>query len=153
MELPELTENQLNFVKAIQSGMTASDAYRVAYSAKNMSDNATWVEASRVKTSPKVSLWLNQVRKEQLTASKYTLDDHIRELEHAQQLAEEKGQVGPMVAAIEKKGRALGLYVEKHEDISQGNDVELLQAINTLLGPEAARNAARMMGIEDETEH
>ena len=152
-ELPELTENQLKFVQGIQAGKSASDAYREAYSCENMQENTLWANASRLRTHSKVSAWLKAIKREQIKAANYTLQDHIRELTEAQQLAEEKGQIGPMVAAIEKKGRALGLYIEKHEDMSKIDDTGLLQAINTLLGPEAARNAAKMLGLEDETEH
>ena len=130
--------------------MNPSAAYRASYSTDNMSAAAISVEASRLKKHPKISLALQDAR-QQTSAS--ALQEHIDNLEELKQAAIEANQLGPAVAAEEKKGRVQGLYVEKHEDVTKGDDRELLQAIEQLLGPEAARNAAKMLGLEDETEH
>ena len=45
--LPDLTTPQMNFVLGIIAGKSASDAYRAAYNAENMSNESIWVEASR----------------------------------------------------------------------------------------------------------
>jgi hypothetical protein len=147
-ELPELTPQQMEFVTQIQGGKSASDAYRIAYNTENMLERTIWANASRLKSHSKIAAWLNIVKREQLTASRYTLDDHIKELTEAQEIAKEKGQIGPMVAAIEKKGRALGLYIEKHEDINQGSDVDMIEAIGQIFGKELANEAARRLGYD-----
>ena len=50
-----LTPKQEKFVQNVVNGMSQVDAYKNAYSAKNMSDNAIYREASLLMRNPKVS--------------------------------------------------------------------------------------------------
>ena len=51
----KLTGKQFAFVQAILRGSNQSDAYREAYNAQNMSDQAIWTEAGRLFRHPEVS--------------------------------------------------------------------------------------------------
>jgi phage terminase small subunit len=51
----KLTGKQLAYVQAILKGANQSDAYREAYNAENMSDQAIWTEAGRLFRHPEVS--------------------------------------------------------------------------------------------------
>jgi hypothetical protein len=51
----KLTAKQSAFVQAILKGANQSDAYRSAYDAENMSDQAIWTEAGRLFRHPEVS--------------------------------------------------------------------------------------------------
>lgn len=51
----KLTGKQSAFVRAILKGQNQSDAYRSAYNAENMSDQAIWTEAGRLFRHPEVS--------------------------------------------------------------------------------------------------
>lgn len=51
----KLTGKQSAFVRAILKGENQSDAYRSAYNAENMSDQAIWTEAGRLFRHPEVS--------------------------------------------------------------------------------------------------
>ena len=57
-----LTPKQEEFAKAIAEGMSQADAYRSAYSCKNMSDNAIYREASLLMDNPKVTQRLKELR-------------------------------------------------------------------------------------------
>lgn len=59
-----LTIKQENFCQAIVDGLSQSDAYRAAYEAGNMSDNAIAVEASRLMDNPNVSLRVDELRED-----------------------------------------------------------------------------------------
>ena len=50
-----LTAKQEKFVNNIIKGMSQADAYRSAYAAKNMSDNAIYREASLLMSNPKIA--------------------------------------------------------------------------------------------------
>lgn len=50
-----LTAKQERFVNNIIKGMSQADAYRSAYAAKNMSDNAIYREASLLMSNPKIA--------------------------------------------------------------------------------------------------
>lgn len=56
-----LTEKQEAFVQNIIQGMSQADAYRSAYNAKKMSDNAIYREASLLMVNPKVTQRLSEL--------------------------------------------------------------------------------------------
>ena len=61
----KLTGKQLAYVQAILKGANQSDAYREAYNAENMSDQAIWTEAGRLfrlsrTRFPWTQNWLNR---------------------------------------------------------------------------------------------
>lgn len=62
-----LTANQERFVQCIIEGMSQSDAYRSAYSTKNMSDKTIWESASKLIKTPKVSARLQELRDDMMT--------------------------------------------------------------------------------------
>ena len=57
-----LTPKQELFAQKIAEGMSQADAYRSAYSCKNMSDNAIYREASLLLDNPKVAQRLREIR-------------------------------------------------------------------------------------------
>lgn len=57
-----LTPKQEKFVQGIIEGKSQADAYRSAYSTKNMSDNAIYVEASLLMDDPKIAQRLTELR-------------------------------------------------------------------------------------------
>ena len=57
-----LTAKQELFAQNIVQGMTQADAYRSAYDAENMSDNAIYVEACRLADNPNVALRVKELR-------------------------------------------------------------------------------------------
>ena len=57
-----LTPKQELFAQKIAEGMSQADAYRSAYSCKNMSDNAIYREASLLVENPKVAQRLREIR-------------------------------------------------------------------------------------------
>ena len=86
-ELPLLTPKQTAFVDALLRGKTASDAYREAYNCESMSQGAIWVEASRLRRSPKISLWLRHYQRIGADAARMTMKSHLAELARARELA------------------------------------------------------------------
>ena len=60
----------------VESG-NASDAYRRAYSCKGKSDNAIWVESSRLANNPKVALRISELRSEMQRRSDITKDEAV----------------------------------------------------------------------------
>lgn len=57
-----LTAKQEKFVQGIIDGMSQADAYRAAYSTRNMSDNAIYREASLLMSIPKISQRIKELR-------------------------------------------------------------------------------------------
>jgi len=145
--LPNLTDKQMSFVQGVLSGMTASDAYRAAYSTENQPDHQIWRDASVLKSNPKVVQWLNAAKIEQLKTAQYGLEAHCAELDELVQLAKETGNLGAAVNATVNKGKAMGIYVERHEDVSKGDPVQTLEDI-AAISQELAVGLAQQMGID-----
>ena len=118
-DLPDLTQKQFNFVKGILEGKTASDAYRAAYDCEGSSDEAIWVNASRVRHDTKVSLWLSRARAEALTTATMTKEAYLQELQRLARKCETDNNLGAAVKATELQGKVMGHYVEKHEDVGE----------------------------------
>ena len=57
-----LTFKQEEFAKKIVEGLNQADAYRSAYNAENMSDNAVYREASLLVANPKIAQRINELR-------------------------------------------------------------------------------------------
>lgn len=57
-----LTAKQEKFVHNIIDGMSQADAYRNAYSAENMSDNAIYREASLLMANPNIAQRVKEIR-------------------------------------------------------------------------------------------
>ena len=64
-----LTAKQEKFVQCIIDGMSQADAYRAAYSTRNMSDNAIYREASLLMSNPKIAQRLKELRDKMMNDS------------------------------------------------------------------------------------
>lgn len=147
VDLPELTAKQQAFVEALLSGKSATDAYRVAYDCTNWTAAAIAVEACRLKSHPKVSLWMQEARKAGLGSATVTLENHLRELERLKELGIERGNIGAAVQAEQLRGKASGHYVEQTVDLTAANDPERILLEIAQLSPEYAEALAKQQGF------
>lgn len=145
-ELPELTAQQSEFVRARLAGKSASDAYRIAYNAADMLQSTVWSEASRVNTHPAVAAWLAAARKANIGIGTVTLAGHLQELERLREIALESGNIGAAVAAEQNRGKAAGLYVEQVRDVTDHDPAATLASI-AATSPELAEALAKEAGI------
>lgn len=113
-----LTPKQEAFVQNIIQGMSQADAYRSAYSCKNMSDNSVYVNASKLASDTKVALRLSELRNE---LAKPSIMSAQKRLEWLTQLIEnaEEG-TSDKLKAIDIMNKMSGEYVQKVEaDVKQ----------------------------------
>ena len=87
-----LTPKQEKFAQKYIETSNASEAYRQAYDAHNMSPEAIRVEACRLLQSPNVALTVLRLREEYRERHAVTVDSITTELEEARQLALESTQ-------------------------------------------------------------
>lgn len=76
----KLTAKQEKFTLKLFEGESQRDAYRFAFSTKNMSDAAVDVEACRLAASPNVALRLSELKEKQEKRTEITADRVIKEL-------------------------------------------------------------------------
>jgi phage terminase small subunit len=74
-----LTAKQEAFAVACAKGETASDAYRGAYDASNMSATAVHVAACRLLKNPKVTLRVEELRAPAVKATRLEIEETLRE--------------------------------------------------------------------------
>lgn len=105
-----LTAKQESFAKGIAlDGLTYVDAYKSAYSTKNMSDDAIYVEASNLANSPKISIRIKELAKE---ADTPRVMNAQKRREKLTELAESE-DANVAMKAIDLLNKMDGEYVQK----------------------------------------
>ena len=108
-----LTAKQEQFVKNIIDGMSQADAYRSAYSVKNMSDNAIYREASILMDNPKISQRVNELRGQMMTSSIMSAKARLEWLTNL--IHNEEEGTNEKLKAIDIMNKMQGDYVQKVE--------------------------------------
>lgn len=104
-----LTPKQENFCIVYLETGNASEAYRQSYNAENMSQNALNREASVMLDNPKIAQRIEQLRAPIIKKAQLTVEDLLKELEEARQLAIQTEAPAPAVSATMGKAKLLGL--------------------------------------------
>lgn len=106
-----LTPKQEKFVQGIIEGKSQADAYRYAYSAKNMSDNAIYREASLLMSSPKITQRLNELRNDMITPAIMSAQERLKWL--TELVNSEEETTADKLKACEIMNKMTGEYVQK----------------------------------------
>ena len=139
--LPELSVQDQLFVNGILSGKTASEALRASRDCSNWQSNSIWVEASRLRNSPNVRLWLSAAKVAGLERAIFTKEEYIRKLLAAAEEAKREGNHGASIQAITKAGDALGYHKELVEITHITPDDAYAELVKEV-GEETARTIA-----------
>ena len=108
-----LTAKQEAFVQNIIQGMSQADAYRSAYSCKNMSDNAIYREASLLVENPKVAQRLKELRDELATPAIMSAQKRLEWLTGI--ITSNEESTGDKLRAVDIMNKMQGEYVQKVE--------------------------------------
>lgn len=106
-----LTLKQEKFVQNIMLGMNQADAYRAAYNAKNMCDNAIYREASLLLENPKVTQRLKELRDQLANESIMSAQKRMEWLTSIVNAAGES--TGDRLKAVDILNKMSGEYVQK----------------------------------------
>lgn len=104
----KLTPKQEEFCQLFVKIGEAGEAYRRAYNSKASKDSL-YVSASRLRAQDKISLRIDEIRKELAASNRIDLDGLLGELEEARQIAINEGTASSAVAATMGKAKLLGL--------------------------------------------
>ena len=113
-----LTGKQEEFAKNIVQGMSQADAYRSAYDAEDMSDNAIYREASLLVDHPKVAQRIRELRD---SLAKPTIMSAQERLEWLSYLVSADAGTTDKLRAIDIMNRMTGEYVQKIEAEVKGD--------------------------------
>ena len=106
-----LTPKQEKFVQGIIEGMSQADAYRSAYSTKNMADKTVWENASRLMADSKVKARVTELRDQIASDSIMSAQKRLEWLTKVIQNDEES--TGDKLRAIDLMNKMQGEYVQK----------------------------------------
>ena len=104
-----LTPKQENFCIVYLETGNASEAYRQSYNAENMKPDSINVNASKLLADAKIAQRLEELRAPIIKKAQLTVEDLLRELEEARQLAIQTESPAPAVSATMGKAKLLGL--------------------------------------------
>lgn len=110
-----LTAKQEGFCLAYLETGNASEAYRRAYDAENMKPETVNKRASELLDNGAIAGRLAELRGPVVKAAQMTLEAHLEALKVLRDRAAEAGQYGAAITAETNRGKAAGLYTEKHE--------------------------------------
>lgn len=108
-----LTPKQEAFVQNIIQGMSQADAYRSAYSCKNMSDNSVYVNASKLVADAKVALRLKELRDKLAKPSIMSAQERLEWL--TERIEDDGVDINAKLKAIDIMNKMQGEYVQKVE--------------------------------------
>lgn len=116
MSIKKLTPQKEKFAQSVASGMNQSDAYRSAYNVrKGTKLTSVNVSASQLMADPNVSQRVADLRKPIVEAAQMTLAGHLTDLFTLREAAVKTNQLGAAITAEVARGKASGLYTEKHD--------------------------------------
>ena len=115
-----LTPKQENFCLAYLETGNASEAYRRAYDAENMNAQTVYKRASELLDNGEITARLEVLRAPIIAKAQITVDDLLRELEEARQLALETEAPAPAVSATMGKAKLLGMDKQVLEHTGPG---------------------------------
>lgn len=145
-ELPELTDQQQEFVRQRLAGKTATDAYKAAYSTENMLPRTIWAQASRMNSHPDIAAWLAAGREAYLGTTILTREGHMAELERLREIALKTGNIGAAVQAEQLRGKVAGHQIDRVADVTTPDATDTLTAIASV-DKELAHKLALAHGI------
>lgn len=113
-----LTDKQERFAVNVFNGMTLIDAYKDSYDCENMSDNAIYVEASRLNALPKVALRIKEMRDELLEPEIMSAMERLKWLSEV--VKDSENSIKDRLSASDQMNKMQGQYVQKIEaDVNQ----------------------------------
>ena len=123
----KLTPKQEAFALKYVECSNQSEAYRHAYNAENMSNEAIWVEACRTAAIPRVALMVFQLQEKAQERTLVTVESLTEELNESRHLAVSQDNAGEMTKATMAKAKIHGLDVHKidltgHMNVTIGSD-------------------------------
>ena len=119
-----LTDKQEKFVQGIISGLNQADAYRNAYNASKMSDNAIYREASLLMSLPKVTQRIKELRDQSASGAVMSARERMEWLSDL--IRSENETTTDKLKAVDLINKMSGEYVQKVEaDVKQAYTIHI----------------------------
>ena len=136
----------------IKTGI-GSEAYRRAYE-RQQRDATARANASRLLTIDCVSHRVSELREQAMKRADITIDKILSDYQYALEMAKEQAKPNDITNAATAQAKLVGLLRERVEAGNVGDFdgmesiSEILEAVNSQAGPEAALALAKAFGLE-----
>ena len=111
-----MTPKQEAFAQSLVTGLSQSDAYRVAFNVRpNTKPETVNQAASRLMADSNISARVAELRKPVAQKAQITLESHLQRLQDLSEKAERSGNLSAAITAEIARGKASGVHVEKTE--------------------------------------
>lgn len=115
----KLTIKEENFcLKYVETG-NATEAYKHAYNASRMKGSTINEKASLMLAKDKTKARIKELRKPVIEKAQITLEQHLADLKRLRDSAEAAASYSAAITAEVSRGKACGLYIEKHEQVNE----------------------------------
>jgi len=132
-----LTPKQKLFARCVGSGMSLSDSYREAYSAKRMKPASIRVEASRLMSDPIITLMVQTIQKaKERAVVASAVSDRERVLTKLRELLDNPDGTSAeqvMLRAADLLGKSVGLYKDVVETVVQRTPAQIRAELDEYL--------------------
>lgn len=157
-ELETLEPAEMAFVEYLMFdssvGGNASEAYRRAFPDVSHKRNTVWCEASKLKTSPKVSQWIRALTLSQMDRLEDTREQYLADLKADIEEAKASGNYGAAATLRTSQGKVLGYYIDRKEvTTTRTDEITILKDIASDGSKESiayALKEAKSLGLEKE---
>lgn len=151
--LPEISDPERIFCEELLKGKNASDAYLCAYpDRERSSSSAVRSAACRLRQSATIRLWIRALTAAGFEETRCSLSAHLDKLAELRDEAQAAGNYGAAFQCEQARGKVMGHYVDRFQDVTKSSDpLQTLASNIHILGPEKAYEiATEKMGYSHE---
>lgn len=113
--MAKLTPKQIKFAQGIASGKSQLEAYQAAYGIGKASPVTVTNDAYKLMQRPDIIATVDAMRVPVIKKVQITLESHLARLEELSKMAQDVDQFPAAITAEVNRGKAAGLYTEKHQ--------------------------------------
>lgn len=143
----DLSPQEQVFAEQCAINGNQSEAYKKAYGAGGYAAPSLHVKACRKAAEPKIKAYIASLRSAGAARGRISIEQRIEEERAFAVRCEQAGNMGAAGGAHDRINKLLGLYVERHEQVTTDDPMQALAAIAKEYGEETARQLAVKQGI------
>lgn len=141
-DLPVLTDIEMVFFNRIIAGDSPEEAFRAARpDCETWAPGKVWRAAQRLRRELRIETCIAAAYANGAGGGDLPKAAHMRELERLREKALATGNIGAAVKAEELRGKVAGHYVERHENVTPIDPIQVLKRMAKVKGGESLARA------------
>lgn len=154
-ELPDIDAESYAFAVGVtKGGLTQAEAFRQSHPhSREWKPQSVWTEASKLRRKPNVARWITALRADMAREANYTREQAVQQTLEIVEKAANEGKYIAALNGIQLAAKLEGHLGNERQEKDKGKSDGLVAQIEKAFGAEAARSAAKKLGLETETVH